>query len=72
MIIDTIVSFIPAVVYNRAITEEAKRVDAKLVDCFAIPVQDDLVFDVDGTGSIRITTVTRQSQGNSYVQSFLR
>jgi lysophospholipase L1-like esterase len=28
--------------------EEAKRVDAKLIDFFAIPVQDDLVFDVDG------------------------
>jgi acyl-CoA thioesterase-1 len=34
--------------YNRAIMEEAKRVDAKLLDFFAIPVQDDLVFDVDG------------------------
>ena len=34
--------------YNRAIMEEAKRVDAKLIDFFAIPVQDDLVFDVDG------------------------
>lgn len=34
--------------YNQAIAQEAKRVDAKLLDFFAIPVQDDLVFDVDG------------------------
>ena len=34
--------------YNQAIAQEAKRVDAKVLDFFAIPVQDDLVFDVDG------------------------
>ena len=34
--------------YNQAIAQEAKRVDAKLLDFFAIPIQDDLVFDVDG------------------------
>ena len=34
--------------YNLAITEEAKRVDAKLINFFAIPIEDNLVFDVDG------------------------
>lgn len=34
--------------FNRAIAEEAKRVDAHLVDLFASPVRDDLVIDVDG------------------------
>ena len=34
--------------YNRAIAEEAKRVNASLVDLFASPVRDDLVFDLDG------------------------
>jgi acyl-CoA thioesterase I len=34
--------------FNRAIAEEAKRVDAPLVDLFASPVRDDLVFDLDG------------------------
>ena len=34
--------------FNRAIAEEAKRVDAQLVDLFASPVREDLVFDVDG------------------------
>jgi lysophospholipase L1-like esterase len=34
--------------FNRAIEEEAKAVDASLVDLFARPVRDDLVFNVDG------------------------
>jgi lysophospholipase L1-like esterase len=34
--------------FNRAIAEEAKRVDAQLVDLFASPVREDLVFDLDG------------------------
>ncbi len=34
--------------FNRIIAEEAKRVNARLVDLFASPVRDDLVFDLDG------------------------
>ncbi len=34
--------------FNRAIAEEAKSADAFLVDLFASPVRDDLVFDLDG------------------------
>lgn len=34
--------------FNRAIAEETKRVDGRLVDLFAIPVRDNLVFDLDG------------------------
>jgi len=34
--------------FNRAIAEEARRADARLVDLFADPVREDLVFDVDG------------------------
>ncbi len=34
--------------FNRVIAEEAKRVDAALVDLFASPVREDLVFDPDG------------------------
>jgi acyl-CoA thioesterase I len=34
--------------YNRAIAEEAKRVDAQVVDLYASPVREDLVFDLDG------------------------
>jgi acyl-CoA thioesterase I len=34
--------------FNRAIAEEAKRVDAPIVDLFASPVREDLVFDLDG------------------------
>lgn len=34
--------------FNRIIAEEANRVDARLVDLFASPVREDLVFDLDG------------------------
>jgi len=34
--------------FNKAIAEEGKRADARLVDLFAQPVQDALVWDVDG------------------------
>lgn len=34
--------------FNRAIEEEAKAVDASLVNLFAQPVRDDLVFTLDG------------------------
>lgn len=34
--------------FNRAIAEETKRVDGQLVDLFANPVREDLVFDLDG------------------------
>jgi acyl-CoA thioesterase I len=34
--------------FNRAIAEEAQRVHAPLVDLFASPVREDLVFDLDG------------------------
>jgi lysophospholipase L1-like esterase len=34
--------------FNRAIEEEARAVDARLVDLFAQPVLEDLVFDIDG------------------------
>lgn len=34
--------------FNRAIEEEARAVGAPVVDLFAQPVRDDLVFDLDG------------------------
>jgi lysophospholipase L1-like esterase len=34
--------------FNRAIEQEVKAADAALVDLFAQPVSDDLVFDLDG------------------------
>jgi lysophospholipase L1-like esterase len=34
--------------FNRAIEQEAKEVDAPVVNLFAQPVRDDLVFDLDG------------------------
>jgi lysophospholipase L1-like esterase len=34
--------------FNRAIEEEARAVDARLVDLFAQPVLEELVFDIDG------------------------
>ena len=34
--------------YNRAIEQEAASVDASLVNLFAQPVREDLIFDIDG------------------------
>lgn len=34
--------------FNRAIEQEAKAIDALIVDLFAQPVREELVFDVDG------------------------
>ena len=34
--------------FNRAIEQEAKDVDAPVVNLFAQPVREDLVFDLDG------------------------
>jgi lysophospholipase L1-like esterase len=34
--------------FNQAIEQEARRVNARLLNLFAEPVEDDLVFDLDG------------------------